>query len=135
MRVDHGHVEEPVEVGPDPAVLGRLLGRPLQPAELALGLHAHVLRHPGVGDLRPVLLDDVLGAVLAELLADRRHLLAQQDLALPLLQVAGHLVADPLAHLDLGERLLRPAEDLLEPRLDVQRLQDLHLLLEREVGE
>ena len=39
-------------------------------------------------------LDDVLAAVLAELLADRAHLLAEDELALALLEAVGDVVAD-----------------------------------------
>src|SRR5207342_3641064 len=83
-------LDHPVEVRADPALLGRLLGRPLQAAQLAQRLFLDVLRHAGLGDLLAVLLDDVLFAVLAELFADRAHLLAQQELALALL----HALAD-----------------------------------------
>ena len=123
----------PVEVGADPAVLGRLLGRALQAAELALGLLADVLGHVGVGDLLAVLLDDVLLAVLAELLADRVHLLAQEELALALLHALADVGADLVLQLELGQDLLGPGQDLLEALLDVEGLEDLDLLLERQV--
>ena len=128
------NVEEPVEVGADPSVFGRLLRRALEPAELPLGLRAHVVWHPRVRDPGPILLDDILCPVLAELLPDRGHLLSQQHLPLALLEAARDLVADPFLDLDLREGLLRPLEDLLEPCLDVEGLEDLHLLLEGKVG-
>jgi hypothetical protein len=53
---------------------------------------------------------------------------------MPLLQVPGDLVTDPLLHLDLGERLLRPSQDDLEPRLHIEGLEHADLLLEGEVG-
>ena len=50
-----------------------------------------------LGELRAVVVDEVLVvAVLAQLLADRAHLLAQQELALVLLHALGHVLADPL---------------------------------------
>ena len=73
--------------------------------ELALGLLAHVVGHPGLGDLRAVLVDD--GAlVLAELLADRVQLPAQEVLALLLLRAGLDVLADALAHLQLGQPLV-----------------------------
>ena len=101
--------------------------------ELALGLLAHGLRHAGLLDLRAVLLDD--GAlVLAELLADRLHLLAQEVLALLLLGARLDVVADALAHLHLGEPLALEAHGELEPLDDVDGLEQLDLLLEGQVG-
>src|SRR5205085_1684530 len=91
----------PVEVGADPAVLRRLLGGALQPAELTLRLLAHVLRHAGFRDLLAVLLDDVLFGVLAELLADRLHLLTEEELALVLL----HAFRDVAPDLVLARRV------------------------------
>ena len=124
----------PVEVRPDPSVLRRLLGGPLQATELTLGLLAHVVGHAGARDLVAEGLDDVLAAVLAELLADRAHLLAEDGLALSLLEALGHVFADLLLQLGLGKRVPRPAEHELQTLLDVERLEDLHLLLERQVG-
>ena len=76
-----GHGDQPVEIGADHARLAGLLAHPLEPAELLDGLLVGRLGHLGVLDLRAVLLDD-RGVVLAELLADRVHLLAQEVLAL-----------------------------------------------------
>ena len=105
----------------------------LEPAELALGLLAHVVGHLGLRDLRAVLLDD--GAlVLAELLADRVHLLAQEVLALLLLGAGLDVLADAPAHLQLGEPLALEADGELEPLDDVERLEQLDLLLEGQVG-
>jgi hypothetical protein len=61
------------------------------------------------------------------------HLLAKDRLALTLLEAVRHLVADLLLHLHLGEGVLRPLEDELEPALDVDRLEDLDLPLEGEI--
>ena len=46
-----------------------LLAHPLQSSQFLLGLLAHGLRHLGLFDLRPVLLDD-RSVVLVQLLAD-----------------------------------------------------------------
>ena len=76
-----GDAEQPVEVGADHRRLAARLAHPLEPPELALGLLADGVGHRRLLDLRPVLVDD-RGVVLAELLADRLHLLAQEVLAL-----------------------------------------------------
>ena len=96
--------EQPVEVAADHLRLGRALAHPLEARELLVGLLAHLLRHPGLLDLRPVLLDDGR-VVLAELLADRVHLLAQQELALLLVHPGVDVLADPLADLHQRETL------------------------------
>ena len=51
-----------------------------------------------------------VGLVLAELLADRGELLAQQELALALVHALADVVADLLGDLELGEVLARPLE-------------------------
>ena len=94
-----------------------------------LGLLADVLGHAGLGDLGPVLLDDRC-VVLAQFLADRVHLLAQEVLALLLLGAGLHVLADPLADLQLGQPLTLEAERQLQPLGDVERLEQLDLLLE-----
>ena len=125
--------EQPVEVVPDHRCLGRLVPHALEPRELALGLLEHVLGHLGVGDLLPVLLDH-RGLVLAELLADRVELAAQDVLALLLLDAGLDVVLDPLSHLHEGEALALELERELEPLANVDGLEELHLLLEGQVG-
>ena len=127
------HGDQPVEVGADHRALARLLAHALEAGQLALGLLAHVVRHAGFLDLRAVLVDD-RGVVLAELLADRLHLLAQEVLALLLLGAGLDVVADAPAHLQLGQPLALHRERLLEPLGHVERLQQLDLLLVAEVG-
>ncbi len=97
------HRQEPVEVGPDHRGLARL-AHPLQSAELSLGLIAHLVRHPRFVDLAPIVVDD-RALVLAELLADRLELLAQEVLALLLLGARLDVVADPPSDLELGQTL------------------------------
>ena len=89
----------------------------------------------GLGD-RLVELGDLGGLALlafAELALDRRHLLAQQHLALALVERRLGLLADLLRqpqHLDaVGEQ----ARDLVHARGDVDRLEDLLLLLRLHV--
>ena len=113
--------------------LAGLLAHALEAAELALGLLAHGLGHAGLVDLGAVLLDD-RGVVLAQLAADRLHLLAQEVLALLLLGAGLDVLADALAHLQLGQALALELERELEALGDVERLEQLDLLLEGEVG-
>ena len=126
------HADQPVQVRADHAGLARLLADALEPTELLLGLLADGIGHPGLLDLRAVLLDD-RGVVLAELLADRLHLLAQEVLALLLLGTGLDVLADALADLQLGEPLALELQRQLEPLGDVERLQQLDLLLVGEV--
>jgi hypothetical protein len=125
------HADEPVQVGPDHLALAAL-ARALEPPELALGLLAHLVGHAGLVDLRAVLVDE-RGVVLAELLADRLHLLAQEVVALLLLGARLDVVADLAAHLQLHQPLALHAQGLLEALGDVERAEQLHLLLEGEV--
>ena len=80
-----------------------------------------------------VLLDD-RALVLAELLADRVHLLAQEVLALLLLGALLHVLADALADLQLGEGLALQTDRQLQPLGHVERAQQLNLLLVAEIG-
>ena len=86
-----------------------------------------------VGGLRSVVVERVVVA-LAELLADRGHLLAQQELALRLVHALGDVVADALGHHQLGQRLARPGEHQLQPLVDVDRLEHGELGLDLVVG-
>ncbi len=126
-------LEDGVEPGAHPAVLGALLGHALQPVDLAADGVVDLLRQFGVGELRPVLAHHVVSA-LAKLVADRLHLLAEEVLALALLDAPGGVLADLGAQLELGQRLVHPAEHLVESIGDIEGLQDLDLLLHAEVG-
>ena len=102
------HVEQPVEVGADRRALGPL-GAGLEATELALGLLAGLLRQAGLGDALAVARDLVaVLAGLAELLADRVELAAQQELALALLHALGDVVADAALQLEVAEDLAQP---------------------------
>jgi len=126
-------VGHPVEIGTYPAVLGALLAGALEAAQLALGLLARALGHGRLFDLGTVLGDDVAVFALAELLANRRQLLAQDELALGLLHALGNAGSDLVAQRQLGECLFGPRQHLLEPLLDVDGLEQLNLLFEGEV--
>ena len=110
------HGEDPVEVVADHRGLGRAVALALEPAELALGLLAHLLGQLRLRDLRAVLLDDG-GVVLAELLPDRLQLAAQDVLALLLRGALLDVVADAAAHLHLGEPLALELDRQREPLL------------------
>jgi hypothetical protein len=126
--------DHPLEVGADHLRLAAaaLLAHPLEPAELALDLLAHVLGHLRLGDLRAQLVVD-RRVVLAELAADRLHLLAQHVLALLLGGALLDVVADPPAHLQLGEPLALVPERQLEALGHVGGLEQLHLLREGQI--
>ena len=119
-----------VRIQPDS---GRLLGRPLELADLAQRGLAHLLGQLGGFDAGAVVVGP-FGLALAQFLADGGELLAQQELALPLVHALADVVADLLGDLELGEVLARPAEDEVQPGLDVGGLQQLALLLVGEVG-
>jgi len=98
------HGDQPVEVGADHAGLAGLLAHPLEAGQLLERLRLDVLGHLRLLDLGPVLLGHG-GVVVAQLLANRLHLLAQEVLALLLLGALLHVLANALAHLQLGEAL------------------------------
>ena len=130
LRPRHG--DQPVEVGADHRALARLLAHALEAGQLALGLLAHLVRHAGFLDLGAVLLDN-RAVVVAELLLDRLHLLAQEVLALLLLRARLHVVADLAAHLPLGQALALELEGPFEPLGHVEQLEQLDLLVVGQV--
>ena len=69
--------------------------------------------------------------MLAELFADRLHLAAQQVLALLLLGIVVHIVADSLAHLQLCEPLALQSKRECQTLDDVERFEQLTLLRQR----
>src|SRR5262249_59544737 len=107
------HREQPVEVGPDHRCLGIPVAHLREPAELALRLLLDGLRHARLGNLLPVLVGDG-PLVLAQLLADGVHLAAEEVIALLLLCAGLDVLADALAHLELGQSLA------LEPEREPQ---------------
>ena len=131
LRPRHG--DQPVEIRADHRRLAARVAHRLEAPQLALGLRAHVVGHPGLVDLRAVLVDD-RALVLAELLADRVHLLPEEPLALLLLRAFLDVVADAPPHLQLGEPLALELEGELQPFDDVDRLEQLDALRERDVG-
>src|SRR6185436_11926192 len=130
------HRKQPVEVGADHRGLATLIAHALQPTGFALGLLANLVGEIRLGDLLAVVLGD-RALVLAQLLANRLQLLAQDVLALLLLGALFDVLADPMADLQLGEALTLKPRGELEPLDDVDGLEQLDPLLEgglRRVG-
>ena len=113
-----GQLEDAVEPRPDPAVLRRLLADPLEAIELLVDRGLDRVGGVEVGEACAELTDDVVVA-LAEFLADRRELLAQQVLALLLVDAFGHVVADRLGDLQLGEVASSPGVDRVDALGDI----------------
>ena len=116
-----GQVDQPLEVGADHAVLGGGRRQPLEPAELALGRLLRLLGQARLLDPLAQLVDlGLLLVALAELLLDRLELLAQEVLALALVDLGLDLGLDlgaELDHLELaGEDLGEAAEPLVRRR-------------------
>src|SRR5262249_13227614 len=128
-----GQIDEPLQVGPDDAVLGGHRGQLLQTAELPLGGLLRLLGQPGLLDPLAQLVDlDLLLVALPELLLDRLQLLAPEVLALPLVALGlarGLDLRYPPYYLELAGEDLREAP---QPLADVDLLQQLLLLLDRD---
>src|SRR5262245_53720062 len=124
--------DEPIEVGADHGRLGALVAHALEPAQLALRLLAHGVGHARLGDLGAVLVGD-RGLVLAQLLADGVHLLAQEVVSLLLLGARLDVLANALTHLELGQAIALEAERHAEALDHVERLQQVDLLAEAQI--
>ncbi len=70
----------------------------------------------------------LLRVALAELLLDRLHLLAEEELALALLELRLHLRLDARAELEDLELAVQDQRDLAQPLRDVDLLEELLLL-------
>ena len=91
-RLRPRQAEDPVEVGPDDAVLGRRRRQLLEAGELAPGRLEDVLRQALLLDLLAELVDlGLLVVALAQLFLDRLELLAEEVLALALVDLRGDL--------------------------------------------
>src|SRR5436190_636852 len=111
----------------------RAIDSPTEVLPVPGGLLADGVRQLGLGDLGPIVLGNG-GVILAELLADRLHLLAEDVLALLLLRALLDVLADAAADLQLGEPLALGLQGQLEPLDDVDSLEQLDALLEGELG-
>ena len=94
-----GQIREPLHVVAGDLILGRLRLHAAEPRELLLGDALGVRRQLGAADALAQLLDLVVVGALAELLADRAHLLAQHVVALRAAELVLHLGGDLLANL------------------------------------
>ncbi|HLH29034.1 MAG TPA: hypothetical protein VKW77_08960, partial [Acidimicrobiales bacterium] len=136
LRLDApGQLGDRVQPGAGPSVLRALLARPLELVDLALYGGAHALGQVTLGEAGAVVVGCGLAAraELAELLADRLELPAQQELALGLLHPLLDVGLDPLAQGQVGQHLPGPAGDHAQTFGHVGRLEHLDLLLEGEV--
>ena len=133
-----GELEDRVEPGTDPACLGALLIGALELVDLALDRHPDMFGEVALGQLGPVVIGVGLVALapaeLSQLLAYGFELTAEKELALRLLHALLDVRLDPLTQREIGQGVTRPAEDQPQPRLDVDRLEHLDLLGQREVG-
>ena len=135
LRQLPGQLDQPIEIGAHHAVFGGAFRHALQPAQLLAGGVLDFLRHAGFGD-GLVELGHLGGLALlafAQLLLNRGHLLAQQHLALPLVERRLGLLADlgrQPQHLDAVRQQPR---HLLHARGDVDRLEHVLLLVRRDV--
>ena len=110
-----GQLDQPVEIGADHAGFGGGLRHPLVAAKLLARLAVRLRRHVGLGDGLGQLGDFLrLAVAFAELALDGRHLLAQDRLALALVESRLGLLADFVAeaqHLDALGQMLRNLVD------------------------
>src|SRR6185295_15049247 len=95
-----GKLGDPLEVRPDNLGLHRLATRTLETAELALDFLTRLLGQLELEQLLAELRHLLRLIVVAELLLNRLHLLAEIHLALPLAQLLLDLRLDLLLHLE-----------------------------------
>ena len=143
FRQRPGQIDQPVEIVAYHAGFGGGFRHPLVAAQFLARLAFRLRRHLGLGD-GLVQFGDFLGLAVAfaELALDRRHLLAQDRLALALVEGGFCLLADFVGQPQHLKALGEIARDLLHPGREIDRLQDLLLLLRldihvggREIGE
>ena len=124
-----GQLDQRVEIGADHAPLGRRLRRAFEPAQLLARHRLDVGRHLRLAD-RLVEVGDLLlvRTLVAQLALDRRHLLAQQHLALAGVERGLGRLADLVRQFQHFQPLGQQARDLVEARHQLDRFQDLLLL-------
>ena len=127
-----GDLEHRVEPRPHPRRLRRLVAHPVEAVDLPFDGGAGALGSIERGELGPVLVGDL--HLLAKLLLDRLELLAEEVLALGLVDPLRRFVADLLAELEIGQDLPHPSEELADPLPQVEGLEDLDFLGEGELG-
>ena len=124
---------DPLEIGADHLRFHGLAARALETAELALDFLARRLRQIELRQLLAKLLDLPALIVVAELLLDRLHLLAQIHLALALAELFLHLRLDLLLRFEQADLPLHVHEHATQPLLDAQRLEQPLLLGDGEL--
>ncbi len=129
-----GKVGHRLQVGAHDLVFRRFPGNALDPAELPLHLLRRLGREVEGREPLPKLLDLLRFDVLPELLPDRLHLLAEEDLPLSLAQLLLDLRADLLLSLEQPDLSLQVKQQLAQPVLHGERLQQLLLLVGLELG-
>ena len=102
--------EDAIEPRAHPGVLRGLFAHPLEPIEFLGDRRLHAVGRVEVVELGAEFADDVV-CTLAELLADRVELLAQEPLALLLVDALAHVVTDRLRHLEFGQMVPGPRVD------------------------
>ena len=129
-----GQFDQPIEVGPDHPGLHGAFRHALVAVQLAAGLLLNLRRHGGFRDLLGEFLD-LLGApvALAQLALDRRHLLAQDHLALAFVQGGPGSTADLLRQAQDLDPFGQQAGDLVEPRGEINGFQKLLLLVSADI--
>src|SRR5207248_10081996 len=128
-----GERDEPIDVGPDDAGLGRSLRDLLETTNLLQRLFLDGVGHAGLLYLFLDLAQLGSAFVLAELLLDGLHLLAEDVLALRLVEGLLDLALDLRLELEDFVLLREEDRDELEPLDDRVRLEELLALLEREI--
>ena len=111
----------------------RLAAGTFQPTELALDLGACLLRERELDELLAELLDLLRLVVVAELLLDRLHLLAQEHLALALAELLLDLRLDLLLRLEERDLALHVHEYLPQALLHREGLEEPLLLRHGEL--
>ena len=137
-------LDQPVEVGPHHAVFAGGFGHALEPAQFLARCILDLLRHFGVGDRLFEFgnLGGLAFLAFAELALNCRHLLAQQHLALTLVERHLSLPADFLRQPQHFDPVREHAQDLVHARRKVDGFENVLLLVrlhvhigDGEVGE
>ena len=126
-------LEDRVEPGPNPTVLGTLFAGAIEAIDLAFNGLCDVGGEVERLEAGPIV-RVAAGGALTELLLDGFELLAQDVLALRLVDARRRVVADLLVDVEARQDLVHPPQHLFQPTSHVECLEDLDLLREREVG-
>ena len=131
-----GQFHHPVKVGADHRILARALGRAGEALQFLARLLFHVLGHfrrddrfLEFGDFRSTLF------TFAELLLDRAQLLAQQVLAVPVVDRLLRALVDLARDLEHFDAVRQQVKELIEARLKVERLEQLLLFFRADVHQ